>query len=122
MSQRWPVVVGFPEMWNPVHQKFEPFFKAAKNLESLHNRIFQIYVPGEMEQLIGHIVKVMWNDYGAVLTLVLNGYGVQAMKIARSMFEAECNVHYLKSNPHAVRDYIDFHFINQKKHYDLMDA
>ncbi len=78
--------------------------------------------PFETAQIIAHIVKVMSNDYGAVLTLVLNGYGVQAMKIARSMFEAECNVHYLKSNPEAVKDYLDFNVINQKRLFDLMDT
>jgi hypothetical protein len=60
------------------------------------------------------------NDYGAVLVLVMNGYGVPAMKIVRSMFETECNIHYLKSNPDAVRDYVDFNIIERKKIYDSM--
>jgi hypothetical protein len=122
MSNPWPTVVaGFPEMWSAVYQRFKSFFTAAKNLESLHNGVFKVPVSGEMPQVIGRIVKLMANDYGAVLTLVLNGYGVQAMKIARSMFEAECNVHYLKSNQQAVKDYIDFNIIDQKSLYDLMD-
>jgi hypothetical protein len=63
----------------------------------------------------------MTNDYGAVLVLVMNGYGVPAMKIVRSMFETECNIHCVKSNPDAARDYVDFNIIERKKIYDLMD-
>jgi Family of unknown function (DUF5677) len=112
--------VGFPEMWKPVAATFEPYFRSATKIEELHNKVVNTPVQCQPAVIIGHIVKVMFNDYGAVLVLVLNGYGVQAMKIARSMFEAECNILYLKTNPVGVEDYIDFHVIDERRLYDLL--
>lgn len=117
----WSAIVGgFQEMWNPVFQRFQVFFKAANNLNALQNRVLGVPALGQASEIIRYILKTMSNDYGAVLSLVLNGYGVQAMKIARSMFEAECNVLHLKTAPQGVQDYIDFEPITRKKLYDLM--
>jgi Family of unknown function (DUF5677) len=115
------VVAGFPEMWNPVAQKYKPFFAAVEQLVSLHNRVIRVPVEGQALKVVGSLLHLMTNDYGAVLALVMNGYGVQAMKIVRSMFEAECNIHYLKNNPDAVNDYVDFNIIERKDLYNLMD-
>jgi hypothetical protein len=115
------VIAGFPEMWNPVFQKYKPFFAAVEQLVSLHNRVIRVPVKGQALEVVGRLLHLMTNDYGAVLALVMNGYGVQAMKIVRSMFEAECNIHYLKNNPDAINDYVDFNIIERKDLYDLMD-
>ena len=115
------VIAGFPEMWGPVFQKYKPFFATVEKLVSLHNRVIRVPVEGQAQQVVGGLLRLMTNDYGAVLALVMNGYGVQAMKIVRSMFEAECNIHYLTKNPDAVNDYVDFNVIERKNLYDLMD-
>jgi len=73
-------------------------------------------------QVVGRLLHLMTNDLGAVLTLVMNGYGVPAMKIVRSMFEAECNIHYLSKNPDAIKDFADFNIIERKQLYELMDG
>src|SRR5713101_5827374 len=108
------VIAGFPEMWGPVFQKYKPFFVTVEKLVSLHNRVIRVPVEGQAQQVVGGLLHLMTNDYGAVLALVMNGYGVQAMKIVRSMFEAECNIHYLTKNPDAVKDYVDFNVIERK--------
>ena len=45
------------------------------------------------------------NSYGALLTLVLNGYGQDAMKIARSIYETELNGFWLKNHPEDLDDF-----------------
>ena len=112
---------GFPDMWDQVFERFKPFFTAATNITALQNRILAVPVFDQVPQILSLIVKALTNDYGAVLTLVLNGYGVQAMKIARSMFEAECLVHDLKTDPQAFQDYISFEPITRKRLYNLMN-
>jgi hypothetical protein len=114
------VIAGFPDMWDQVFERFKPFFTAATNLTALQNRILAVPVVDQGPQILSLIVKTMTNDYGAVLTLVLNGYGVQAMKLARSMFEGGCLVHHLKTDPQALQDYINFEPITRKRFYDLM--
>jgi Family of unknown function (DUF5677) len=123
MSEPRPITViaGFPQMWNPVFQQYKPFFAAVDQLISLHNRVIRVPVQGQAPKVVGSLLHLMTNDYGAVLALVMNGYGVQAMKIVPSMFETECNIHYLKNDPDAVSDYIDFNIIERKTLYDLMD-
>ena len=117
----WPLIAaGFPDMWNSVFQRFKPFLRGATKLTELQNRILAVAVFGQAPQVLSLILKTMTNDYGAVLTLVLNGYGVQAMKIARSMFEGECLVHHLKTDPQALQDYVNFEPITRKRFYDLM--
>jgi hypothetical protein len=54
------------------------------------------------------------NTHGAVLTLVLNGYGHDAMKLARSLFEIELNILRLKAHPKEIDDFLGYHFIQQK--------
>jgi alanine racemase len=48
------------------------------------------------------------NTHGALLTLVLNGYGHDAMKVARSLFEIEINIIRLKAHPDEIEDFLVF--------------
>lgn len=57
---------------------------------------------------------------GALLTLVLNGYGQDAVKIARSIYEIELNVLWLKNHPEDLADFLDYSIIQQKQLYDEM--
>jgi len=59
------------------------------------------------------------NTHGALLTLVLNGYGHDAMKLARSLFEIELNILRLKAHPGEIEDFLGYHFIQQRRLYDL---
>jgi hypothetical protein len=54
------------------------------------------------------------------MLLVLNGYGADAMKIARGMFEASVTLGYLRIHPGLIDDYLDYHFVIQKRLYDAM--
>ena len=57
----------------------------------------------------------------ALLTLVLNGYGYDAMKLARSIYETELNIVWLKNHPDEIRDFLDYNIIQQKQLYDVMN-
>jgi hypothetical protein len=58
------------------------------------------------------------NSYGALLTLVLNGYGHDALKIARSIFEIEINILRLRAHPSELDDFIAYTHIQNKLYYD----
>jgi hypothetical protein len=49
-----------------------------------------------------------------------NGYGHDAIKLARSLFEIELNVFWLKAHPEDLDDFLDYTFIDQKQIYDLL--
>lgn len=118
--QQHKVIAGFPEFWQKAHDKYPLFFKAAKELMPLENEIFKKPASEPLHKVLRHIAKIVSNSLGALITLVLNGYGNDAMKIARGMFEGAVTVGYLKGHPEQVEDYLDFHWIRQKRLYDYM--
>jgi hypothetical protein len=112
---------GFPEMWQPVHEKYRPFFEATIRMYAVVNEMRERNLPEHLAQVVGRMVFVALNTYGAIQTLVLNGYGPDAVKLSRSIYEAEVNIIWLKSHPEDLRDFLDYHFIKQKELYGAMD-
>ena len=87
-NEKLGIVAGFPEFWPRVHDKFPLFFKAAQELEPIQNRIFQKQVSEPLHKILRHISKTVSNSLGALIVLVLNGYGNDAMRVARTMAAA----------------------------------
>jgi len=123
MTENCPdVVAGFPEWWEPVHQKYKLFFECAFRLQPIVNEMISTPVGGHLLMIVGHTLAAAANSYAAILTLVLNGFGFDAVRIARSIYEAELNVLWLKNHPEDVDDFLDYNIIQQKQYYDAMDA
>jgi hypothetical protein len=112
---------GFPEMWQPVYEKYQAFFEAALALQPIVNQMTSQPLNGRLSGIVCRIVFAAANTMGAMLTLVLNGYGHDAMKLARSIYEAELNILWLKNHPADIEDFIDYDAIQQKQLYDAMD-
>jgi hypothetical protein len=110
-------VAGFREMWQPVYSKYKAFFECFK-LQGIVSEMITSPVHGQLPQIIGQMAAAASNTYGAILTLVLNGFGNNAMKLARSLFEIELNILRLKNHPDDLRDFLD-HLIQQKQLYDI---
>jgi hypothetical protein len=108
-------------MWQPVHEKYHLFFKAANSLQAIVNEMTSRPVKGPLEDVVCRMVFAAANTYGALLTLALNGYGHDAMKLARSIYETELNVVWLKRHPEEVNDFLDYNFIQQRQYFDAMD-
>jgi len=71
--------------------------------------------------LIYFHAAIVADSFGALIILCLNGYCQDAVVIARSMFEYALNARYLQQAPlPEVDDYIDFHWVRQKKYYDYL--
>jgi hypothetical protein len=115
------ITPGFPEMWQPVYEKYRVFFLCADKLMPVVNEVMRAPINGMLLNISHRMVIAASNSYGALLTLVLNGYGHDAMKIARSLFEIELNILRLKAKPEEISDFVDYNFIQQKQLYDLMD-
>lgn len=114
------VAVGFPEVWQPVYDKYRLFFELAGKLRPIVNEMTQRPMVGQLSQIVCRMVLGAANTNGALLTLVLNGYGHDAMKLARSIYETEINISWLKRHPEDVNDFIDYLIVRQKRTYDLM--
>jgi hypothetical protein len=114
------VVAGFPDFWQVAYDKYPLFFKAAMDLLPLQNEIFRKPVSEPLHKVLRHITKIVSNSLGALIVLALNGYGNDAMKVARGMFEGAVIARYLRQYPEKLDDYMDWHWIRQKRRYEYM--
>jgi hypothetical protein len=120
-TEQLTVTAGFPEFWQRAHDKFPLFFNAARDLADVQNEIFKKPVCEPLDKVLRHIAKIVSNSLGAVITLVLNGYGNDAIKICRSMFEGAVVTGYLKHHPETLEDYLEWHWVGQKRLYEYME-
>ena len=115
------ITPGFPEMWQPVYEKYRLFFACADKLMPIVNEAIHAPIEGTLLKMVRRMVIAAGNSYGALIALVLNGYGHDAMKIARSLFEIELNILRLKAHPDELADFIDYIYVSQKRQYDMLD-
>jgi hypothetical protein len=130
-----PGLIGCPEMWKPVSDRYRPLFDTAVNSLSICNEIMgQCGFTAGIELVTGsgtfasgveltvcRMVLAASNTFGALQVLVLNGYGPDALRLSRSIHEAELNVFWLKEHPEDVEDFIGYRAIQRKQLYDQMD-
>lgn len=107
--------VGFPDFWPKAQESFPSFFPAAVRLMETSNRFLSKPVKGQLNVTLHMMFGSVTNSLGAVLTLTLNGYGHDAVRIARSMFETAINAEYLRRNPSELDDFLDFHWVRLRQ-------
>jgi len=112
------VTAGFPEFWQKAHDHCPEVFKAAYDLVPRVKSFLQRPVKGPLATLEYFLTAIVANSLGALITLALNGYGHDAVRVARGMYEAAVNATYLKLHPTEVDDYVEFHWVRQKKLLD----
>jgi hypothetical protein len=108
-------------MWQPVFDKYRPLFEAAWKAQPLVNKMTSQTLNGQLSGVVARMVFSAANTLGAMITLVMNGYGHDAMKLARSIYETELNILWLKNHPEDVEDFVDYNIVQQKQLYDSMD-
>lgn len=114
------VIAGFPDFWNKAHNQQPEFFKAAHDLVPLVNQILNMPVKGQIGIVMRSFTAIVSNSFGALITLALNGYGYDAVRIARGMYEVAVTALYLKLHPDEIDDYLDYHWVRQKSLYNYM--
>lgn len=109
----------FEEFQKTAVAQYHEYFSHAAVLEDIVNAMFRSRRHSNLrEKVVRDITWMVAGDYSAVLALVMNGFGIQALKIARSMFEAECNVSVLRSSDEEVRNFVDFHAVRTMRAYE----
>jgi hypothetical protein len=121
-SETPSVTVGCPEMWTPVYTKYKLLFDTAAKSIAFFNKV-RLPGPskGELSQVVARMLSAVSNTMGAILILAFNGYGSEALKLSRGIYETELNILWLKNNPGDVDDFVEFQAIRRKQAYDEMD-
>jgi hypothetical protein len=114
------IVAGFPEFWQRAHDAFPQFFAATDHLVPLVNAVLAEPIGSHLPRILHCMTAIISNSLGSLITLALNGYGHDAVRIARGMFENSVNAAYLAKHPTEVQDYNDYHWIRQRRLLDYM--
>lgn len=108
---------GHPEFWKTVHDVCPRFFEVHPRLKASFNsvatkpRTFK-----ERDQkIVFNLCLLAGVAMEELVTLAGNGLGVGAMKIARNLLELSINAEYLRMNPAAVDDFVDWFWVEQHK-------
>ena len=122
MSVQFPtqIQVGYPDFWPVIFQKHQNFCVVAQGLGPIMDEIFSKAHGEPLHKVCRHLSKMVANSLSSVLMLGLNGFGHDAIKIARAMFEAAVTVAYLAKHQDEIDDYMDFHFLVSMKRHRYM--
>jgi hypothetical protein len=114
-------MVGFPEFWQAAFNLNRGAFEEVRRIGEIQNKIFTTAPENPLERVLRHLARNAINTLGAALTLCLNGYGHDAMKLAHSTYEAHLNAAYLEKHPDEIDDYIDFYHVLVKDELNYLD-
>jgi hypothetical protein len=114
------IIAGFPEFWQKAHDAYPHFFRATDHLVPIVNDLLRRPIGGQLPRILHYMTAIISNSLGSLITLALNGYGHDAVRIARGMFETSVNAGYLAKNPTEVGNYLDYHWIKQQKLLEYM--
>jgi hypothetical protein len=110
------MAVCFPEFRPESLRTLERMLAAARSFVQIGREMMNAPVSQQFPDLAKQITQTVANSMESVVILVSNGCGVDALRLARTMFEAAIVLHYLDSHPELVQDFIDYQWVIQKKH------
>lgn len=114
------IIVGYPDFAVKVHRRFRACFDCAELIAPVVSDILKVSVNDKRLLILKGLVVAAANSYGALLTLALNGYGPDAFKLARGIYESAVNICWLKEHPEEFEDFVDYNIIQWKQLYDGM--
>jgi len=92
-------------------EKHRESIEASQELVKIANDLMARSLSEPLHKMLRAIARIVVNSNGAVIELVTHGYGNDAMKVARSMFDGAVTIAYLRMHPELLADYFDFESI-----------
>ena len=111
------VEFGHPEFWPEAFAAypkfFEVIFRAGEALNGLSTCRYENVNP--WEKVIFNLALLTGFSVMELITLVGNGFGLGAMKIARTILESSINAENLRLFPGECDDFMEWHWVEQYK-------
>jgi hypothetical protein len=110
LPEQSQVRFGFQEFWPKAYDAFPLFWEVCPRvLDAANSVIFCGYEKTDSrDKVIINLGIFAITSFSEITTLVGNGLGQGAIKIARSMLEIVINAEFLRQFPEHVDDYIDY--------------
>lgn len=109
---------SFEDFAVSMKKQYRLVFQAGDELPELANQMFRKFRDDKQHKVLRALSMIVVSDFQALLVLCVNGFGLQAAKIARTMFEASVNIRYLLKFPHEIDNFVDFHQFSNKLFFD----
>lgn len=108
---------GHPDFWKTVYESCPKFFEIHPRLKESFNSIAakSRTFNDRDQKIILNLCLLAGVAMEELVTLAGNGLGIGAMKIARSLLEVSINAEYLRMNPAAVEDFVEWFWVEQHK-------
>jgi len=111
------VSFGNPNFWKEIQRTFPKFFevipRATASLNDLTSRGYEDVDP--YKRAILNFALLTGVSVWELVTLVGNGFGLGAMRVARTVLEIAINAEYLRLMPDEFEDYLEWYWIEQHK-------
>jgi Family of unknown function (DUF5677) len=116
------LVIGFPDFWPEVENKYPRFFEVGRNLTTaLHSVIDREYPKPEPHQrAILNLSMLAGVTMTEIVTLAANGMGQGAMKCLRTLLETSINVEYLRLHPAEFEDYKEWFHVERFREVEFL--
>ena len=109
------ITFGYPEFSKVFCAEYDSLIRTLGTVEKAVNETFSTPGKEPLHRICRHLAKAVANSFSAVLLLCGNGFGPDAMKIVRGMFESTLTIMYLKKHPKELQDFMDYHWISAMK-------
>jgi hypothetical protein len=101
-------------------EKHENVLRASMQLVPIANGLLTREIGEPLHKVLRTITRIVVKSNGAVVETATAGYGNDAAKIVRSMFEGAITIGYLRLKPELLVDYFDYYKIKRWQYYDFM--
>ncbi len=122
MSKGQQPIFGYPDFWQKVYDTYAKFFevfpRACEALNSITTRVYENVEPSQ--KAILYLGMATCTSMMELTTLVGNGLGQGAMKIARTMLETAINAEYLRQFPGDSDCFLEWHLVEQHQLLNYM--
>ena len=101
-------------------EKHENVLRASMQLVPIANGLLNQEIGEPLHKVLRAITRIVVNSNGAIVETATAGYGNDAAKIVRSMFEGAITIGYLRLKPELLEDYFDYYKIKRWQYYEFM--
>jgi len=109
-------VFGFQTEWRNFEERNALFLERFPHLEDTLKLAFRDTQLSEpIDKVIFLFGRVCVEDFFEILLCCANGNGQAAQKLLRGLYERVVTLEYLHEHPKELDDFLDFHFVSQKK-------
>ena len=116
-KERSRPIFGFPDEWLDFESRNALFLERFPRLEQALIVAFirRSTFSEPIDQFVFMYGRTCLEDFFESLFCCGNGYGHAAQKLLRGLYERAVTLRYLHEHPSELDDFLDFHWINQRK-------